>query len=116
MIQIKRAYDPPGTDDGPRILVDRLWPRGMNKEALRLDRWQKDVAPSDSLRRWFGHDPNKWDEFCQRYFDELNSKPDTWQPLLTAARQGKVTLLFSAKDLKYNNAVALKIYLEKQLT
>ena len=115
MIQVKRAYDPPAAEDGLRILVDRLWPRGINKESLKLDRWLKDVAPSDSLRRWFGHDPALWDEFCQRYFAELDSNPEAWQPLLKAARQEKVTLLFGAKETKYNNAAALKIYLEKQL-
>ena len=115
MIQIKRAYDPHGPDDGARILIDRLWPRGIQKEALKLDGWMKDVAPSDDLRRWFGHDPEKWEEFCRRYFAELDSQPEAWQPILKLAGQGKVTLLFGARDVQYNNAVALKAYLEKRL-
>ena len=115
MIQVKRAYDPAGTDDGARFLVDRLWPRGIKREALKLDGWLKDVAPDDSLRRWFGHDPVKWDEFRQRYFAELDGKPEAWQSLLQAALQGKVTLLFGARDVEHNNAVALKAYLENRL-
>jgi uncharacterized protein YeaO (DUF488 family) len=115
MILIKRAYEPAGAEDGMRFLVDRLWPRGISREALRLDAWLKEVAPSDGLRRWFGHDPAKWVEFEARYFAELDEKPETWQPVLTAARQGNVTLLFGARDTEHNNAVALKAYLEKRL-
>jgi uncharacterized protein YeaO (DUF488 family) len=115
MIQVKRAYDPAGPDDGARFLVDRLWPRGIKREALKLDGWLKDVAPSDGLRRWFGHDPVKWDEFRQRYFTELDSKPEAWQPISQAARQGNVTLLFGARDVEHNNAAALKAYLENRL-
>jgi uncharacterized protein YeaO (DUF488 family) len=113
MIQIKRVYDPPRAEDGLRFLVDRLWPRGISKEALKLDRWLKDVAPSDGLRRWFGHDPAKWDDFCQRYFNELNNKPDTWQPIINSAQESDVTLLFSAKDTEHNNAAALKLFLDE---
>ena len=112
MILIKRAYDPPGPDDGSRLLVDRLWPRGIRREALVLDGWLKDVAPSDNLRRWFGHDPVKWEEFCRRYFVELDGKPEAWTPILKLARQGNVTLVFSARDIEHNNAVALKAYLD----
>lgn len=115
MIQVKRVYDPYSPDDGARFLVDRLWPRGLKKEALRLDGWLKDAAPSDALRRWFGHDPARWDEFRRRYFAELDSKPEAWQPILQAARQGNVTLLYSARDVEHNNAVALKSYLEIKL-
>jgi uncharacterized protein YeaO (DUF488 family) len=115
MITIKRAYDPPDSGVGVRFLVDRLWPRGIKREALKLDGWLKDASPSDDLRRWFGHDPAKWDEFCQRYFSELDGKPETWQPILEAARQGTVTLVFSARDMEHNNAAALKAYLEKRL-
>jgi len=115
MIKVKRVYEPPAPDDGKRFLVDRLWPRGVKKEALRLDGWLKDVAPSDGLRKWFGHDPAKWDEFRRRYFAELEAKPEAWEPLLEAARAGDVTLLFSARDEAHNNAVALKAFLETYL-
>lgn len=114
-IRIKRAYEAPSPGNGLRFLVDRLWPRGLRKEALSLDGWFKDVAPSDSLRRWFGHDPKKWKEFHQRYFAELDDKQETWQPLLEAARRGNVTLLFGTRDLEKNNAVALRDYLRKKL-
>lgn len=115
MIQLKRIYDPPDPDDGIRILVDRLWPRGMKKENLNLDEWIRDVAPSDALRRWFAHDPAKWDGFYRRYSLELEKNPDSWRPLLKAAQRGTITLLFSAHNLEQNNAVALKLFLEKQL-
>jgi uncharacterized protein YeaO (DUF488 family) len=98
-----------------RVLVDRLWPRGVEREALRLDNWSKGVAPSDPLRRWFGHDPALWNEFRRRYFAELDSKPEVWQPILEAARRGTVTLLYSARDPEHNNAAALKGYLEARL-
>jgi uncharacterized protein YeaO (DUF488 family) len=115
MIRVKRVYDPPSSDDGTRFLVDRLWPRGAKREALRLDGWLKDVAPSEALRRWFSHDPTKWDEFRRRYSVELDGKPETWQPILQAAQRGNVTLLYSARDTEHNNAVALKAYLGKRL-
>ena len=115
MILIKRVYDPPGPDDGRRFLVDRLWPRGMKKEAVQIEGWLKEVAPSNALRNWYGHDPAKWDEFCRRYFAELDSQPEAWQPLLEAAQQGVITLLFSSRELKLNNAAALKLYLENHL-
>lgn len=116
MIRVKRVYDPAGPRDGRRVLVDRLWPRGVGKEALRLDGWLKEVAPSDGLRKWFAHDPKKWDAFQRRYHAELDRKPEAWQPLLAAASAGTVTLLYSARDDMRNNAVALKGYLEKQAT
>ncbi len=116
MIKVKRVYDPVEPDDGRRFLVDRLWPRGMRKEALRMEGWLRDVAPSDRLRRWFGHDPKKWEEFRRRYFAELEAHPEAWQPLREAARAGNVTLLFSARDTSYNNAVALREFLEGKLT
>lgn len=115
MIQLKRAYDPPASEDGSRFLVDRLWPRGARREHLKLEAWLKDVAPGDDLRRWFGHDPAKWEAFRQRYFAELDDKPEAWQPILEAAREGDITLVYSARDTEHNNAVALKAYLEKQL-
>ncbi len=108
---MKRAYEAAEPEDGARFLVERLWPRGMKKEALHMDAWLKDVAPSDGLRRWFGHDPSKWTEFRKRYFEELESKPEAIRPILEAGRLGNVTLLYSAHDTEHNNAVALKDYL-----
>lgn len=115
MIRIKRVYEPAARGDGARFLVDRLWPRAVKKEELRLAGWLKDVAPSGSLRKWFGHDPKRWTEFQHRYRAELDDNPDGWQSLLEAAREGTVTLLCAAHDLKHNNAVALKAYLEAKL-
>ena len=115
MIRVKRVYESAARGDGKRFLVDRLWPRGVTKEALRLEAWLKDVAPSDALRRWFGHDPARWDEFQHRYSAELGAKPETWQSILKAARRGTIALLLGARDTEHNNAIALKVYLEKQL-
>ena len=115
MIRIKRVYEPVGRADGQRFLVERLWPRGVKKAALHMTGWIKDVAPSDALRRWFNHDPAKWEEFQRRYRAELESKPETWEPLLQSAGDGDVTLLFSARDIEHNNAVVLKVYLEERL-
>ena len=115
MIQVKRVYDPPEPTDGSRVLVDHLWPRGLKKEALRASAWVKQVAPSDPLRKWFGHEPAKWADFQRRYFEELSAKPEAWQPLLEAARRGNLSLLFSARDTEHNNAVALKTFLENRL-
>ena len=114
MIKVRRAYEPAARGDGERFLVDRLWPRGMTKDALHLQAWLKDVAPSNELRKWFDHDPAKWDEFQRRYFAELDAQPEAWQPILRAAHRGNVTLLYGARDVEHNNAVALKEYLEKQ--
>lgn len=113
MIQLKRAYEAASHDDGARFLVERLWPRGMKKEALRLDGWLKDAAPSTELRKWFSHDPGKWAEFQRRYFAELKARPETLDPIIEAAREGRVTLIFSSHDAVHNNAVALKSYLEE---
>jgi uncharacterized protein YeaO (DUF488 family) len=112
MIQTKRAYEPPEAGDGKRFLVDRLWPRGTRKENLRLDGWLKEIAPSDALRKWFNHDPAKWKEFQRRYFAELKHS-GAWKPLAESAKKSKVTLLFGAKDVEHNNAVALKTFLQK---
>ncbi|NLE61139.1 MAG: DUF488 family protein [Planctomycetes bacterium] len=113
MILVKRVYDPPKRDDGCRLLVDRLWPRGVKKDAAHLDGWAKDVAPSDGLRQWFGHEPAKWEEFRRRYFAELDHKPEAWRSIVDAEkRKKKVTLLFGARDSEHNNAVALKEYLD----
>jgi len=97
------------------LLVDRLWPRGVRKEKLELAGWLKEVAPGDALRKWFKHDPAKWSEFQRRYAAELERNPQAWQPILEAARKGRVTLLFAAKDAEHNNAVALKAFLERKL-
>lgn len=115
MIKIKRVYEPATPEDGKRFLVDRLWPRGVKKEQLQLDGWVREVGPSDTLRKWFGHDLAKWEQFKQRYFAELEAKPQTWRPLMEAAHEGDVTLLFSAKDETHNNAAALKAFLEERL-
>lgn len=96
-------------------MVDRLWPRGLKKNDFHYNAWLKEVAPSDSLRGWYKHDPDKWEEFKRRYFAELDEKPDIWKPILDAARKGNITLLYSAKNETHNNAVALKIYLESKL-
>lgn len=111
MIAVKRAYEPVKRADGTRFLVERLWPRGVSKTKLHVAAWLKDVAPSTELRRWFGHDPEKWDGFRKRYRRELDAHPDTWQPILAAARRGTVTLVYSAHDTEHNNAVALQQYL-----
>jgi uncharacterized protein YeaO (DUF488 family) len=115
MIRVKRVYEPAEKIDGVRFLVDHLWPRGLKKEALHVERWIKSVSPSNDLRSWFGHEPAKWKEFQRRYFAELNEKPETWAALLAAAREQDITLVYSARDTEHNNAVALKLYLEKKL-
>jgi uncharacterized protein YeaO (DUF488 family) len=115
VIKTKRVYESAGPEDGTRILVERLWPRGMRKEELALDSWVKDVAPSTDLRRWFNHDPAKWEEFRGRYFAELDAHVPAWRPLVTAARKGNLTLLYSARDTEHNNAVALTEYLKERL-
>ncbi|SRR5690606_7411123 len=112
-IQTKRIYDEPAESDGRRVLVDRLWPRGLSREKARIDHWIRDVAPSDELRKWFGHDPARWDAFKQRYFEELD-KNDAVDELLAAIKGEDVTFLFSAKDVEHNNAVALREYIERR--
>jgi len=114
-LKSKRAYSPPEPGDGVRFLVDRLWPRGVKKESLKLDAWLKDVAPSDALRKVFCHDPAKWPEFKRRYAKELDKKPEAWKPILAAARKGSVALIFAAKDEEHNNAVALAEYLKTKV-
>ena len=112
MIKLKRIYDLPTPDDGRRVMVDRLWPRGIAKDAARLDDWLKEIAPSDELRKWFSHDPAKWKEFRERYRAELNSYGDLLAELRAAAKMGTVTLLYAAKDGEHNNAVVLKELLD----
>lgn len=111
MIQVKRTYDPPARTDGHRFLVERLWPRGVTKEALAMDAWMKEVAPSPRLRTWFGHQPRLWVEFRRRYWKELDANPSQWEPLARAAERGTITLLYSARDTAHNSAVALRDYL-----
>jgi uncharacterized protein YeaO (DUF488 family) len=115
MIETKRAYEKASKADGERFLVDRLWPRGVKKSALRVSAWLKDVAPSTELRDWYGHDPAKWSEFRKRYFGELRANPGAWEPLLEAARKGKITLVYSSRETEINNAVALAEFLEAKL-
>jgi uncharacterized protein YeaO (DUF488 family) len=113
MIKIKRIYEKPAKEDGWRVLVDRLWPRGMKKEAAHIDLWLKDIAPSDSLREWFGHDPEKWDEFQKKYRSELAKAKELVAELKKMEKQqGTITLLFGAKDEEHNQAVALASFLK----
>ena len=115
MIRVKRAYDQVSRSDGIRFLVERLWPRGVSKQKLKVEAWLREVAPSTALRKWFSHDPDKWNEFRKRYRRELNSHPEAWQPIMTAAHRSQVTLVDSAHDSEHNNAVALQEYLETKL-
>jgi uncharacterized protein YeaO (DUF488 family) len=115
MIRIKRVYEPAEPTDGRRILVDRLWPRGIGKGELKLDSWHRDVAPSNQLRKWFGHDPTKREEFKRRYFAELDSNSAAWSTLAELARNGNVTLLYSARDEEHNNAEVLRDYIQSKI-
>jgi len=112
MLKLKRVYDPYAKADGMRVLVDRLWPRGMKKEEAGVDLWLKEIAPSDALRKWFSHEPAKWQEFKKRYRKELEDRQDMIEDLRKEAQKGTVTLLFAAKDSERNNAVALKEVIE----
>ena len=112
MVRIKRVYDPPEPGDGRRLLIDRLWARGLTKEAARIDDWIKELAPSTELRKWFGHDPARWDEFQARYKEELLTQAELLAKLRAEAKKGTITLLFAAKDTAHNNAVVLKEMLE----
>ena len=115
MIHLKRVYEKKGSRDGKRFLVERLWPRGLRKAEVQMYAWEKDAGPSDRLRKWFSHDPGKWTEFQRRYFAELEKRPEAWRPILEAAGHGAVTLLYSSHETEYNNAVALKRFLEAKL-
>ncbi len=108
MVKIKRVYDPPSPDDGKRILIDRLWPRGLKKEVAHVDEWLRDLAPSTELRKWFGHDPEKWAEFKKRYKKEIAGKSELIKRIKTEAKKGTVTLVFAAKDAEHSNAAFLK--------
>ena len=116
VIRLKRAYEAPKRSDGFRVLVDSLWPRGISKSSGRIDLWLKEIAPSAQLRNWFGHDPAKWKTFRRRYFRELQKNPDLVKQFRKLSRQKPVTLVFGAKEDRYNNAVALKEYLESSQT
>jgi uncharacterized protein YeaO (DUF488 family) len=111
-IAVKRVYEPVAQSDGYRVLVDRVWPRGLKKEDAPLDLWAKELAPSTTLRKWFGHDPARWEAFRHRYASELDAQKAFWQRLVTQAERHRVTLLFGAKDEEHNQAVALKMYLD----
>jgi uncharacterized protein YeaO (DUF488 family) len=115
LLKTKRAYEHSEASDGTRFLVDRLWPRGIKKEELKMKAWLKDVAPSPELRKWFAHDPAKWQEFQKRYRAELKANSDSWEPILEAAQQGDVTLLYSARDTEHNSAVLLQEFLQERL-
>ena len=112
-IKIKRVYEKPDRDDGVRILVDRLWPRGLTKEKASVDLWLKEIAPSTELRKWFGHDPNKWRGFRGRYQTEIKHQDDLFKALKQKAREGTITLVYGARDKKHNEALVLKQFLER---
>jgi uncharacterized protein YeaO (DUF488 family) len=116
-IAIKHAYDDPAKSDGVRVLVGRIWPRGVSKDAAAIDEWYKDIAPSNELRQWFGHDPDKWTEFQKRFRAELNANKEALKPLIeNACKAKKLTLVYAARDTEHNNAVVIKAYLEKHLS
>lgn len=112
-ISLKRAYEPPAASDGYRILVERLWPRGVAKRDAKIDLWAKEAAPSTALRRWFGHEPAKWSEFKRRYFRELRARPAALKAVLERVRAGRVTFVFAAREPRFNNAIALKQFVER---
>lgn len=114
-LAIKRAYEAPAKEDGYRVLVERLWPRGMKKEEVPLDQWAKELAPSTALRQWFGHDPARWDGFRHRYASELDGLAEYWQPLAERSARHKVTLVYSARDEEHNGALVLRDYLQHWL-
>ena len=111
-IQVKRVYEEPNVADGLRVLVDRLWPRGLSKDEGKIDRWMKELAPSTELRKWYGHDPDKWQEFKIKYFEELGDNQEQLKLACNEFREMKVTFLFGSKELKLNNAFALKEYIQ----
>jgi len=116
MLKIKRVYEPPTHGDGQRILIDRLWPRGLKKENGRIDEWIKEIGPSTELRKWFNHDPKKWEEFKKRFFKELQKNQETVDGVIVRAKKGTVTLLFGSREERHNNAVALKEYIEARMS
>lgn len=114
-IRVKRAYRAARRSDGQRVLIDRLWPRGLTRERLRLDDWAKDLAPSTPLRKWFGHDADKWEEFSRRYAAELDARPEAAEALLRRLDEGPLTLVYAAKDEERNHALVLKAWLERRM-
>ena len=112
-IALKRVYETPAPSDGCRILVERLWPRGLSKANAKVDLWSKETAPSAELRRWFNHEPDKWEEFKRRYFKELEDQQEALSPLLERVRAGQVTFVFASRETRFNNSVALKEYVER---
>lgn len=112
-IGTKRVYEPAAAGDGKRFLVERLWPRGIKKEELPLAGWHKDVAPSVELRKWFSHDPSRWEKFQERYRAELEANPEAWEPLLAEALHGTITLLYSSRDKEHNSALVLQVFLQE---
>jgi len=115
LIRLKRIYEQPSDQDGVRVLVDKLWPRGLRKNEVRLDAWLKEIAPDDELRKWFSHDPEKWEKFRIRYLKELEQKEEYVQTLIEKANKTDLTLLYAAKNERFNNAIVLKEYLESRL-
>lgn len=113
MIRLKRVYERATPGDGQRVLVERLWPRGLSKDRAGVDLWLKDIAPSPELRKWFDHEPARWEAFCRRYWDELETKGDLVRQLKALSRRGPVTLVYAARDEARNSAVALKAYISK---
>jgi len=113
-VNIKRAYEAPSRDDGTRVLIDRLWPRGVSKDEARIDHWLKDLAPSTELRKWFGHDTARWEEFSKRYTDEIDEHAAELDQLLKLAQEGPITLVYAAHDELRNNAVVLRNILQKR--
>ncbi len=114
-IRLKRAYAAPEPDDGCRVLVDRLWPRGITKEAAHIDLWLKDIAPSNELRKWFNHDPARWGEFQRRYRAEIEQQAEAVAQLMAEIHKGRVTLVYGAKDEQHNNAAVLKEFAESKV-
>jgi uncharacterized protein YeaO (DUF488 family) len=114
MIRLKRAYEDASPEDGLRVLVDRLWPRGLSKQKAHVDLWLKEIAPSSELRKWFGHDPARWKDFQVRYRDEIHGHPDSLELLRKKGRDGTVTLLFASRDEQHNNAIVLKDLLKRR--
>jgi uncharacterized protein YeaO (DUF488 family) len=114
-IWVRRAYEAPTRNDGVRVLVDRVWPRGVSREELEIDEWIRDLAPSTRLRQWFDHDPARWEEFQRRYFQELRGKEGPLRGLLERIQRGRVTLVYGARDPDHNNAVALRAFLERRI-
>ena len=113
-IFLKRAYEPPSRSDGYRVLVERLWPRGLSKQRAKIDLWAKETAPSTALRRWFNHEPAKWAEFKRRYVRELRAHPEALEPIFERVRAGRVTFVFGSRESRFNNAVALKAFVERR--